>query len=207
VHHVLLLNANAQPLSFLPISSISWQQAVKLLYLDAASALHDYDDWEVHSPSISMAVPAVLILRKHVHNLRDWVARDAVGPQKPLVFLRDMFTCQYCDQPFARSQLTIDHVLPRKFGGRTRWDNVATCCIRCNCVRGCDTRIQPRRQPFRPTYGLLLKNMRRFPLSIPHVSWNYYLGWGEDKVRLIDPRNGRILNDNFDFGVRVPVEF
>ena len=207
MHHVLLLNANAQPLSFLPISSISWQQAVKLLYLDAASALHDYDDWEVHSPSISMAVPAVLILRKHVHNLRDWVARDAVGPQKPLVFLRDMFTCQYCDQPFARSQLTIDHVLPRKFGGRTRWDNVATCCIRCNCVRGCDTRIQPRRQPFRPTYGLLLKNMRRFPLSIPHVSWNYYLGWGEDKVRLIDPRNGRILNDNFDFGVRVPVEF
>lgn len=206
VHHVLLLNADAQPLSFLPISTISWQQAIKLLYLDAATALHSYD-WEVHSPSVSMLVPAVLILHKHVHNLREWVARDACGPQKPLVFLRDMFTCQYCGQMFPRSQLTIDHVMPRKFGGRTRWDNVATCCIRCNCERGCDIRIQPKHRPFKPSYGLLLRNMRTFPLSIPHESWNYYLGWSADKVRLIDPYNGRILNDNFDFGVRVPVEF
>ena len=206
MHEVLLLNANAQPLSYLPISSISWQQAIKLLYLDAATALHTYDDWEVHSPSATMQVPSVTILRRHVHDVREWVARDSGGPQKALVFLRDLFICQYCGQHFPRSQLTIDHVVPRKFGGRTRWDNVVAACDRCNCDRGCDIKIQPRTKPFRPTYSMLIKNMRKFPLSVPSLHWNWYLGWHEDKVRLIDPRNGKILNDNFDFGVRVPVE-
>lgn len=205
MHEVLLLNANAQPLSYLPISSISWQQAIKLLYLDAAVALHHYEDWEVHSPSATMQVPSVAILRRHVHDVREWVAREG-GPQKPLVFLRDLFVCQYCGQQFPRSQLTIDHVVPRKYGGRTRWENITTACEACNCERGCDVRVQPRTKPYRPTYSMLIKNMRRFPLSVPSEHWNWYLGWSEDKLRLIDPRKGKILNDNFDFGVRVPVE-
>lgn len=205
MHEVLLLNANAQPLSFLPVSSISWQQAIKLLYLNAASALHHYDGWEVHSPSATMQVPSVIILRKQVHNMREWVPRDG-GPQKSLVFLRDLFICQYCDKPFPRSQLTIDHVVPRKYGGRSRWDNVTTACGPCNCERGCDIRMQPKCKPFRPSFSLLMKNMRKFPLTIPHATWNYYLGWDESRLRLIDPRNGKLHNDNFDFGVRVPVE-
>lgn len=204
MHEVLLLNANAQPLSFLPISSISWQQAIKLLYVDAATALHHYDGWEVHSPSATMQVPSVLILRQQVRNLREWTPRET-GPQKSLIFLRDSFICQYCNKQFPRSQLTIDHVVPRKYGGRSRWDNVTTACSYCNGVRGCDVRMQPITKPFRPSYRLLIRNMRNFPLTLPDVAWNWYLGWNDDKIRIINPRNGQIVND-FDFGVHVPVE-
>jgi 5-methylcytosine-specific restriction endonuclease McrA len=205
MHECLLLNANAQPLSFLPISSISWQQAIKLLYLDAASALHHYDDWVVHSPSATMQVPAVAILRKQVHNVREWIPREG-GPQKSLVFLRDLFICQYCDHQFPRNQLTLDHVVPRKYGGRSRWENLATCCSACNGERGCDIRMQPKTKPFRPTFSLLIKHMRMFPLTVAHRSWNWFLGWDDSQLRVIDVRRHSLSNDNFDFGVRVPVE-
>lgn len=206
MNEVLLLNADAQPVSYLPISSVSWQEAIKFMYVGAAEVLHSYDGWEVRSPSTTMSVPSVIMLHDQVKTLRTWVARDAGGPQKHLVFLRDMYMCQYCNEQFPRSRLTIDHVIPRFYGGRTKWDNITTACETCNCQRGHDISWQPKVKPFRPTYGQLLKNMRKFPVSLPHESWNYYLGWDEDKVRLIDPRTGRMVNDNLDFGIRLTVE-
>jgi hypothetical protein len=43
-------------------------------------------------------------------------------------------------------------------------------------------------------------------VSLPHESWNYYLGWDEDKIRLVDPRTGKIVNDNVEFGIRLNVD-
>lgn len=203
---VLLLNADAQPISFLPLSSISWQDGISLLCTDKAETLHSYDGWFVHSPSVTMQVPSVMILRKQVHKLRHWMARDNGNPQKPLVFLRDMYVCQYCTTQYPRRQLTIDHVVPRVHGGRTRWDNVTTACAACNAGRGCDMRIVPKVKPWRPTYGQLLKNMRAFPIAIPHKSWNWFLGWDESKVHLIAPRSGHTQHNGFDFGSRFALE-
>ncbi len=206
MNEVLLLNADAQPISFLPISSVAWQEAVKFVYVGAAEVLHTYEDWLVHSPSTTMEVPSVIILKDQVKVTRKWSARDGGGPQKHLVFLRDMYVCQYCNEQFPRGKLTIDHVVPRFHGGKTKWDNITTACEACNHKRGHDLRVRPRTEPFRPTYGQLLKNMRKFPVSLPHPTWNYYLGWDEDKVRLVNPRNGRVMNENFDFGIRLQLE-
>lgn len=197
---VLLLNADAQPISFLPLSSVSWQEAIHLVYLDRADALHFYEDWFVHSPSVTMQVPSVMMLRKQVRNVRHWMARDHI--QKELVFLRDMFVCQYCHEQFPRSRLTIDHVIPRVLGGRTKWDNVTTSCSECNCNRGCDVTVQPRLKPFRPTYSLLLRNMRQFPIAVPSEEWNFYLQWDPDKVRITP----RVKHNGFDFGGRFALE-
>jgi 5-methylcytosine-specific restriction endonuclease McrA len=202
-HEVLLLNADAQPISFLPLSSISWQDAIHLIYLDRADALHNYEDWFVHSPSVTMQVPSVMMLRKQVRNVRQWMARDHI--QKDLVFLRDMFTCQYCTKQFTRSRLTLDHVIPRVLGGRTKWDNVTTACFECNCNRGCDATVLPRTKPFRPTYSLLLRNMRSFPIAIPSSEWNFYLQWDPDKIHLVQPHS-RKTHNGFDFGGRFALE-
>lgn len=203
----LLLNADARPLTYLPISTVSWQEAIKCLYLGAAEVLHAYDDWQVHSPSVTVSVPAVMILKEHVRTVRTWTAREDDGPQKHLVFLRDMFVCQYCHEQFARRHLTLDHVVPKYHGGRTRWDNLTTACAECNCKRGHDMDMQPRVQPFRPTYGQLIKNLRQFPINLPHEAWNYYLQWPEHLIKLRDPRKGHVLHDNFDIGVRISLEF
>ena len=47
------------------------------------------------------------------------------------VFLRDKFTCQYCEI----KDLTFDHLLPKSKGGITDWENVVTAST-CNVKRG-----------------------------------------------------------------------
>jgi 5-methylcytosine-specific restriction endonuclease McrA len=201
----LLLNADARPVSFLPLSTITWQDAIRLVYLNAATTLHNYQNWEVHSPSVTMQVPSVLLLNQHVRQVHRWIARDDHGPPRTLVFLRDRFICQYCNRQFPRTQLTIDHVLPKKLGGRTRWTNVTTSCSVCNSQRGCDTRIQPLTQPFRPSHNLLIKHMQMFPLTIPDRAWSWYLNWQEDKLQVVDPRS-KIAAECFDSGLRVSLQ-
>ena len=80
MNQTLLLNANAQPLSYLPMLTISWQEAIKCMYLDAGEVLHSYDGWEVHSPSVTIQVPSVMILKDHVRMVRTWKAREARRP-------------------------------------------------------------------------------------------------------------------------------
>ena len=46
---------------------------------------------------------------------------------------RDRHTCQYCG---ARSNLTLDHVLPVCRGGRNTWTNLVACCAHCNQRKG-----------------------------------------------------------------------
>jgi len=197
----LLLNADAMPINLLPLSSVSWEDAIKGLFVGNTEVLHYYDDWDVHSPSITMAVPAVVILKEQVQVKRH-MRLSTDGPSSNLVFLRDGYQCQYCEKVFPRSQLTLDHVLPRKFGGRTRWDNVSSACNFCNGKRGHDIRIQPKTAPYRPTYHQLVKMMKKFPIYLPSPFWNYYLGWDEKLVNIVDPRSGkpiRHLNENLEF--------
>jgi 5-methylcytosine-specific restriction endonuclease McrA len=197
IKEVLLLNANATPISWLPLSSISWQSAIRLMWLDVVDVLHTYDNWQVHSPSTVIDVPSVVILRKQVIGFRNWIAKEE-APQAHLVFLRDKFFCQYCLKQFPRRQLTLDHVIPRRYGGQTNWQNLATSCSPCNSHRGCDSRIRPASKPYCPTINQLIKNMRDFPIFVPDVCWNYYLKWDVDRLYLSRKYSGIALNDNFD---------
>jgi 5-methylcytosine-specific restriction endonuclease McrA len=49
------------------------------------------------------------------------------------VLARDQWTCFYCQQPAS----TVDHVIPIKAGGDPiAYDNLVSCCIRCNSRKG-----------------------------------------------------------------------
>jgi 5-methylcytosine-specific restriction endonuclease McrA len=199
----LLLNADAMPINLLPLSSVVWEEAIKSIWVGDAEALHHYEEWSVHSPSVTLQVPSVIILKQQVQVKRN-LRLSMAGPTSSLVYLRDGYQCQYCREVFPQSQLTMDHVLPRKFGGRTRWDNIASACGPCNCKRGHDVSVRPMTQPYRPTYSHLVKMMKKFPIIIPHLTWNYYLGWDENRVKLVDPQSGRTqsqeLYRNLDVG-------
>ena len=45
----LLLNADHQPISILPLSVIGWQHAVKLMFLDRITVLETYEDRVIRS--------------------------------------------------------------------------------------------------------------------------------------------------------------
>jgi len=168
----LLLNACGNPISSFPVSTIGWQRAVKLYFLDKVDILESYDDWEISSPSYSMLVPATVIT-KHYYRPKHNVCFNRSN-----LAMRDEFKCQYCGYEHGYNELTIDHVIPRSHGGKTHWENCVIACKRCNNHKGSKL-ISPRRPPERPTYFRMAALRSRFPFQVKHASWLDYLPNGE----------------------------
>jgi 5-methylcytosine-specific restriction endonuclease McrA len=173
---VLCLNADMAPINLLKLSVMDWQEAIKAVFLDTVTVVEEYPDWQVHSPSVTMNVPSVIMAKRHVHFTR------LVSFSEDNVKLRDRYTCQYCHRVFPASKLTMDHVLPRKHGGRTAWDNIASACGPCNFRKGHNRKIVPRLLPRRPSYWEMVSIVKEYPLTIPCETWVEYLNWPEDKL-------------------------
>jgi 5-methylcytosine-specific restriction endonuclease McrA len=165
----LLLNADASPVSLLPLSTLCWQDAIKYLVSEKATVLEWYEDWIVRSERWSTRVPAVMILKEYQKK------KSYVRFSKTNVFLRDNYICQYCEIVVTRKNATLDHVLPMSHGGKTTWDNCTTACTNCNARKGNNKKIKPKMVPSKPTYFQLIDNIKRMKADTPHPSWNYYL--------------------------------
>lgn len=174
---VLVLNADFRPLSYFPLSTWTWQDAVKAVFLDRVSVLSEYEK-EVRSPSFSMRLPSVIALRDFIPSAR------TPAFTRFNVFLRDGFSCQYCDARRVTQELTFDHVIPRARGGRTSWENVVTACGPCNLRKGSkmprECGMIPRVEPRRPTSYELQDNGRHFPPNYLHESWRDFLYWDSE---------------------------
>ncbi|GAC1405445.1 MAG: HNH endonuclease [Novosphingobium sp.] len=169
--HALVLNADYTPLSYYPLSLWPWQTAIKAVFLERVDIVASYER-EVHSPSLDMKIPSVIALRQFVKP-SEYPAFTRFN-----LFLRDKFVCQYCGSP---DQLTFDHVVPRRLGGRTSWENVATACAPCNMRKGGRTPRQAHMRlftdPIRPTTWQLQESGRAFPPNYLHESWRDWLYW------------------------------
>ena len=167
----LVLNADFQPLSYFPLSTWSWQNALKAVFLDRVNVVSEYNE-TVRSPSTEFKLPSVI-------SLKDFIPLPSKAAFTRFnVFLRDKFTCQYCGD---KKDLTFDHLLPKSKGGITDWENVVTACSSCNVRKGgklykdCDLRLFNK--PYRPSVDDLHKNGRNFPPNFLHESWMDYLYW------------------------------
>ncbi len=173
-HPALVLNADYRPLSYLPLSLWPWQEAVKARFLDRVDILAEYDT-EVHSPSLTMRIPSVVVLKQYVR------PQKRVAFTRFNLFLRDQFRCQYCG---ARGELTFDHVVPRSAGGVTSWENVVAACAYCNLQKGARplhrSGLRLRRQPRRPGAEELRNLGRKFPPGHLHESWADFLYWDSE---------------------------
>jgi len=165
-----LLNADGAPISWLPLSTISWEEAIKFMVLEKATVLDFYDNWVVHSANWETQVPAVMILRDYEKR------KTAIRYSKHNVFLRDGYTCQYCGDDVSRKTATLDHVLPVSHGGKTTFENTVCACATCNANKGNDKKIVPKHKPVKPTYYQLVDRRRQQKWDIPHPSWANYLG-------------------------------
>lgn len=175
VKDTLVLNADMNPQNLLPIMSLSWQDAVKAVYSGSAVVIHEYEDWDIRSPSITMKVPSVIMNATYSR------PRRGVAWRSDNLWLRDRYTCQYCSQTFPASELTKDHVVPQFHGGKDGWDNIVAACHPCNSRKG-HKRITPLRMPYKPSYYELIDIRKQYPLYVPHESWNMYLGWPDEKI-------------------------
>lgn len=173
----LVLNADFRPLSYFPLSLWSWQDSVKAVFLERVNIVSFYEH-VVRSPSFEMRLPSVIALKEYVPSAR----RPAFTRFN--VFLRDRFSCQYCNTPFPTHELTFDHVIPRSKGGRTTWTNVVTACSDCNLVKGNhlprDCGMHPLTAPYQPSAFQLQENGRAFPPGFLHESWRDFLYWDSE---------------------------
>ncbi len=116
--HALVLNATYEPLCV-----VSSRRAIVLVLGGKAVAVEATEE-QVHSARLTLHVPVVVRLTRFV--------RVPYRPHVPLtrraVFARDGGRCVYCSGPAT----SIDHVVPRSRGGEHVWENVVSCCRRCN---------------------------------------------------------------------------
>ena len=167
----LVLNADYTPLSYYPLSLWPWQTAIKAVFLDRVDIIESYDR-EVHSPNLDMQIPSVIALRDYVK------PSEFPAFTRFNLFLRDRFVCQYCGSD---KTLTFDHVIPRRAGGRTTWENIATACAPCNMKKGGRTpkeaQMHLHSQPIRPTHWQLQQYGKQFPPNYLHETWRDWLYW------------------------------
>jgi 5-methylcytosine-specific restriction endonuclease McrA len=182
---VLVLNR-----AFLPIHVTAVRRAFSLLYQGSANAVNenyevfDFDSWRARGGPVNgggdvirtvrgaIPIPRVVVLRHF-----DRVPSRHVRFSRANIFSRDTLTCQYCDSMPPRSQLNLDHVIPRAQGGKTTWENVVCCCIPCNRRKGGRTPEQAgvklRRTPRRPRWSPLMSVV---PHGVRYREWRPFLG-------------------------------
>ena len=179
---VLVLNKNWQPIHVTTV-----RRAFSLVYLGVAHvigpdfSLFDFDSWAaisaaqgdhkvVRTISRVLRVPEVIMLQ-----LYDRMPKSNVRFSRLNIYARDENRCQYCGMQGDRSQLNLDHVIPRSRGGRTTWENVVCCCVPCNLRKGARTPpeagIRLYRVPVRPRWTPAFR-----PRSRPPREWLPFLG-------------------------------
>jgi 5-methylcytosine-specific restriction endonuclease McrA len=175
---VLVLNR-----SYFPVHVTSVRRAVCLLYQGIAKAVDhqyrtfDFNSWSdlssaLHDDTISLVdrvirVPRVILLIGY-----DRVPKRQVRFSRFNVFARDNNTCQYCGEKLLRSELNLDHVVPRSQGGLSTWENMVCSCFTCNRVKGGrmpeEAGMRLIRKPFRPEWT---------PFMLETFSFKRYHEW------------------------------
>ncbi len=164
-HDVLVLNSDYEPLNI-----CNMRRAVSLVFLGKVDVLHE-DGAILRTVTAEYRSPSVVRLRFHIRR-----PRPKLKLSRRSVFARDNYTCQYCSH--RGNDLTVDHVVPRRLGGDTSWDNLVCCCKKCNSKKGDKTLAQVDfvlpRDPRRPKYVPFI-SLTKFISGAQNEVWRDYL--------------------------------
>jgi 5-methylcytosine-specific restriction endonuclease McrA len=127
-------------------------------------------DW-IHTVRLQIAVPRIIRLLGY-----DKLPRQDVKFNRRNIFARDGNRCQYCGKKFSTSDLSLDHVVPRSQDGKSTWENIVCCCIKCNVKKGGRTPEQahmhliskPHKPKRSPVINIRLSDAR-------YASWKQFL--------------------------------
>lgn len=161
---VLLLNANYEPLNV-----CHCRRALTLVLIGKAEVIVD-SQAEIHTSSGSIPAPSVVRMRYQVKR-----PMPTLRLSRHSVLARDNYQCQYCG---VRRDLTIDHIYPKWMGGGNTWENLVTCCRKCNLKKGSrlpeEVGMNLRSVPRRPKYIPYL-SLQQYIKAIRREDWQYYL--------------------------------
>ena len=159
-HEVLVLNSDYEPLNI-----CNMRRAINLVFLGKVDVLHE-DSILLHSASSDVRSPSVVRLRTHIKR-----PMPQLKLSRRSIFARDNYTCQYCG--YRGSDLTVDHVIPRRLGGPTSWENLVCCCKKCNTKKSDKTLSQ---------MGITLRTKPRRPKYVPFISLTKFINGTRNEV-------------------------
>ena len=177
---VLVLNKSYQPLGV-----VSLKRALSLFYVGVAKAVDknyqqfDFQSWSAlstaaHDETIGTVSRAILVPRVILLSACDRQPSKIVRFSRFNIYTRDKDTCQYCGNKFRRSDLNLDHVIPKSKGGKTSWSNVVCSCYACNLKKGGRTpreaKMKLLKHPSLPSWTPLFNFGKR-----PHIAWKPFL--------------------------------
>ena len=144
-----LLNTKVLVLNkfYVAVQVTSVRRAFSLLYQGIVKAVNeqyetfDFQSWSelsvaVHEEGLGLVNKTIRIPRVILLVGFDRLPKRQVRFSRFNIYARDQSTCQYCGRRLPRSELNLDHVIPRSRAGRSAWTNVVCCCHRCNLKKG-----------------------------------------------------------------------
>ena len=162
---VLVLNR-----SWVAVNVATVRRALTLVYQRVARIVspddystYDFEGWieasqaarsgrRIQSANCSFDIPEVIVLSTFNGRFS-----KEVRFSRRNIFERDENTCQYCRKKFDRSELTLDHVVPRSRGGTSTWSNIVLACIKCNMRKGdkliSETSMRLLKPPVKPQWA------------------------------------------------------
>ena len=160
---VLVLNRNYEPLSVCSV-----RRAVVLIYLGKAELVETLDGIKLRSISQNLSVPSVVKLGFYIK-----VPPKNVILSRKNIIKRDGHRCQYCGTTHA--PMTVDHIVPKIYGGLDTWENLVCACIFCNNKKGDRTPekagLPLLKKPKRPNHITFIQQF----IGISDERWKRYL--------------------------------
>lgn len=162
----LVLNADYSPLCVIGWKrALIWSLKNKEDPLAGVEIIDFYkNDFILGTNNRKFPIPAVVktIQYFRLHNQK-------VNFSRKNIFIRDNYTCQYCNIKKDVNELTYDHVIPKSvwtnnLGTPTNWTNIVTACVNCNRKKGNRTPKQAN-MPLKNSPVAPVKNIKYLPLT------------------------------------------
>ncbi len=161
--NVLVLNQNYEPLSVCSV-----KRAIVLVFLGKAEIVETADGLVVRSATRAFSIPSIVRLGLYIK-----VPQKRILLTRKNVIKRDGHACQYCGG--GHGEMTVDHVIPKIYGGADSWENLVCACTRCNNLKGDKTPEQAGflllRRPRRPNQITFIQQF----VGISDTRWRQYL--------------------------------
>lgn len=137
---VLILNAGYEPLQ-----KVTVKHAIRMLVREVAVIEEAHEDKKIGD----FPFPQVLRLVRYIK--ASW-RKHAPKYSKRGLLQRDNRKCAYC----LGEATTVDHIKPRRLGGKDEWMNTVAACLKCNGKKGSRTLeksgLKLKFQPFEPSW-------------------------------------------------------
>lgn len=153
-------------------SSYNFENWKDVSLYKAKSGLPEEDNvsW-IRTVSFEIEVPKIIRLLFY-----DKLPQSSVKFNRRNIFARDENKCQYCGQRFPTSELSLDHIVPKTYHGKTTWTNIVCAWTECNKKKGGRTPEQAgmrlKRKPVKPKHSPILSLKLR---SDKYRSWKQFL--------------------------------